>query len=209
MALKLTHHLPVELSGWLWRKAWNWYPLNGVNFNGLLLIYTPIDFLLKIHITTPSKIFPLFETFPLKGIYYDWNYYQEKWDQVTAIQCCNKSSHWLGLELTRVPIFYLTWLDSIFHLHVNDLTRVTCEMTLTWLWLDRMLTRVNEWLESPVKWLWLDSDSTACSLESTSDSSHDKWLESLQVTRVMTHTHSRISTWIMWSCEPWLCPHLI
>ena len=67
-------------------------------------------------------------------------------------QCCNKSSHWLGLELTRVAIFDLTWLDSIFHL--NDLT----------------------WLESPVKWLWLDSDSTACWLESvmTNDSSHYK-----------------------------------
>ena len=70
------------------------------------------------------------------------------WSQpeYTCDQCCNKSSHRLGLELTRVAIFDLTWLDSIFHL--NDLTRVTCEMTLTWLWLDRMLTRVNEWLES-------------------------------------------------------------
>ena len=50
-----------------------------------------------------------------------------------------------------------------------------------WLWLDHILTRVNEWLES--------------------------W----QVTQVMTHTHThtRLSAWIMWSCEPWLCPHLI
>ena len=83
------------------------------------------------------------------------------------------TSHWLGLESTRVAIFDLTWLDSIFHL--NDLT----------------------WLESPVKWFWLDSDSTAC------------WLESWQMTWVMTHTRTRFSTWIMWSCEPWLCPHLI
>ena len=52
-------------------------------------------------------------------------------------------------------------------------------------------------------------NSTACWLESTSDSSYDKWLESLQVNRVMTHTRTRFSTWIMWSCEPWLCPHLI
>ena len=74
-----------------------------------------------------------------------------------------------------------------------DLTRVTCEMTLTWLWLDRM---------SPVKWLESTSD------ESTSDS-WQMTRVNIQVTRVMTHTRTRFSTWIMWSCEPWLCPHLI
>ena len=54
---------------------------------------------------------------------------------------------------------------------------------LTWRWLD-------------FTHLWNDSDltldSTACWLESTSDSSHDKWLESLQITWVMTHTRSKV-----------------
>ena len=60
----------------------------------------------------------------------------------TCDQCCNKSSQWLGLESQ----FY-TWLDSIFHL--NDLTWLKSPVKwLTWLWLDRMLTQINEWLES-------------------------------------------------------------
>ena len=87
-------------------------------------------------------------------------------------QCCNKSSHWLGLESTRAEIFYLTWLD--ISPKWLDLTRVTCEMTLTWLWLElwQMTRVITSWLE--------------------------KW-----------HTRTWFSMWIMWSCEPWLCPHLI
>ena len=50
------------------------------------------------------------------------------------------------------------------------------------------------WLES--SHLWNDSDLTLTRVI-TSDSSND------------THTRTRFSTWIMWSCEPWLCPHLI
>ena len=69
----------------------------------------------------------------------------------------------------------------------------------------------STWLDISPKWLdssdlWNDSDSTACGLKPwqmtrviTSDSSND----------THTHTHTRFSTWIMWSCEPWLCPHLI
>ena len=86
-------------------------------------------------------------------------------------QCCNKSSHWLGLKSTRVTFFFTLDLTQVFYL--NDLiwleSRV--KMTLTWL-----LTRPH-----------FDS--------------------SQRVTWVMTHT--RLSAWIMWSCEPWLCPHLI
>ena len=54
-------------------------------------------------------------------------------DVFTFQQCCNKSSHWLGLESTLLESQFLTWLDSIFHLNDLTLTRITCEITLTWL----------------------------------------------------------------------------
>ena len=79
------------------------------------------------------------------------------------MQCCNKSSHWLGLGSTRVTIFYLTWLDSIFHL--NDLT-----------WLDHL------WNDSDFTLTWPHVDSSQrVTRVMTIDSSND------------THTHKVFS----------------
>ncbi len=62
-----------------------------------------------------------------------------KWS--CLVQCCNKSSYWLGLE----SHFCKTWLESGARSGaLINLTRVGTQTDLTWLWTRPMLT-----------WLWI------------------------------------------------------
>ena len=72
--------------------------------------------------------------------------------------------------------------------------RLESHLLMNWLDSESILPKMT-WLESQVKmtltWLWLNHNLTRV-----------EWLKSW-------HTHTRLSAWIMWSCEPWLCPHLL
>ena len=93
--------------------------------------------------------------------------------------------------------FLWTWLDSSILPKWLDLTQVTSEN-------DSDLTLTQPHFDS----------SQRVTQVMTRDLSHDKLLfnkkkKSLLNFMYWTHTHTRLSAWIMWSCEPWLCPQLI
>ena len=97
---------------------------------------------------------------------------------------CADFSSWIRFNQCCNKSSHWLRLDSSHIFGWRDLTRVFYLLTdLTW-------------LESQVKmtltWLWLVHTLTQV----------NEWLESW-------HSHTRLSAWIMWSCEPWLRPHLI